>query len=87
MLSKFLMNARYNIDIFIEGYEWVGELWFFISKIFPYIMIVIGTAAAIILTVLGVKASKQETPDKREKMVLLVKRILVGVIIGEILLR
>ena len=86
MLSKFLMGARYDIDIFIEGYEWLGELWFFISKIFPYIMIVMGTAAAIVLIVLGVKASKQETPDKREKMVRLVKRILVGVLVGEFLL-
>ena len=86
MFSKFLLGARYDIDVFIEGYEWVGELWFFISKIFPYIMIVAATAAAIILTVLGVKASKQETPDKREKMVVLVKRILVGTIIGLLLL-
>ncbi len=86
MLSNFLINARYDIDIFIEGYEWVGELWFFISKIFPYIMIALGTAAAIVLIILGVKASKQETPDKREKMVTLVKRILVGVLVGEFLL-
>lgn len=86
MLSNFLMNARYDIDVFIEGYEWAGELWFIISKAFPIVMIVLATAAAIVLTVLGVKASKQETPDKREKMVLLVKRILVGTIVAEVLL-
>lgn len=86
MLSNFLLGARYDIDIFIEGYEWVGELWYIINLLSVPIMIVVATAAVIILTILGIKASKQETPDKREKMVILVKRILVGTIVGLLLL-
>ena len=83
---NFLLGARYNIDIFIEGYEWLGELWYILDLLVMPLIIIIATASIILLTVLGVKAARAETPDKRHKQKNIIKRIIIGVSIGLFLL-
>lgn len=83
---NFLLGARYDIDIFIEGYEWLGELWYILDLLVMPIIIIVATAAIILLTVLGVKAARAETPDKRHNQKVLIKKIIIGVSIGLVLL-